>query len=99
MSPWKGVEAAGAGLRDMNRDQRDDVGDATDRMRDISRVRGGGPPAGVRTRGIAAARQADVASFCHTKILGDRGKGGPTWRRVLSRDYVAGSQLRKGKAR
>ena len=83
----------------MNRDQRDDVGDATDRMRDISRVRGGGPPAGVRTRGIAAARQADVASFCHTKILGDRGKGAPTWRRVLSRDYVAGSQLRKGKAR
>ena len=37
MSPWKGVEAAGAGLRDMNRDQRDDVGDATDHMRDISR--------------------------------------------------------------
>jgi hypothetical protein len=64
-----GVEATGAGLRD----QREDVGDATDRMRDISHgdcVCGEeAHPAGARTRGIAAARQADLASFCHTKIV------------------------------
>jgi hypothetical protein len=30
-----GVEATGAGLHDMNRDQRDDVGNATDHMCDI----------------------------------------------------------------